>query len=135
MKSALILVGCCCLGPLAGCAVNGGGQSCYLTDNLSVSPSSATADHTLSSPGNQARFQAFISPSAPPGCAVPAWIAEATPTWTSSQPTAIQIDSSSNPSTNGTATCVTATDGSATLTATVSFNQQTLTQTATLTCK
>lgn len=76
-----------------------------------------------------------VAPTAPPGCAVPQWLLQATPTWTSTDSKDIQIDSSTNAQTNGLATCSGATNGAATLTATVTFDNTVLTQTASLTCK
>ncbi len=102
---------------------------------MKVSPTSATADHTQASPANQVKFQATVAPTASPGCAVPNWIMTAAPTWTNPDPRDISIDSSSDTSTNGVATCLGATNGAVTLTASFTLGTNApVTQTATLTC-
>jgi hypothetical protein len=137
MKAAIVLCGLSAPVLLAGCAVSGStGQSCTSGLLLQVAPASATADHTQAAPGDQVKFSSTLFPTASPtGCPVPQWVMLATPTWTSLDPKDIQIDSSSNTSTNGLATCVGPTNGAATLTASLTFAQTLVTQTASLTCK
>jgi hypothetical protein len=122
---------------LTGCAVNAStGQQCTNGLAMNISPTSATADHTQAAPANQVKFQSLVSPTASPGCAVPAWVMPAAPAWTNPDPKDISIDGSSDVSTNGFATCTGATSGPVTLTA--SYTQGTnapVTQTVTLTCK
>lgn len=132
MKGLLVVLAGCAL--LSGCAVSPTGNSCDLGYTMSVSPQSATADSTAPVPGNMVQFMATVGPTAPAGCAVPAWLMLARATWTSSDPKDVIIDSSTAP-TNGLATCVGSTNGAATLTATYTFGTTPLTQTASLTCK
>ncbi len=118
---------------LCGC----GGKpttNCEISVVIAVSPTSAVANHAASPPGNQVQFIATASPTAPPGCAVPTWIAKAYGTWANPDPIAIQI-SSANDATNGTAVCKAATNGAVTLTGT--FTQLVpapVTKTVQLTC-
>ncbi len=130
-RSVLILAGCSLF--LAGCGA--GSSGCTLTENLAVSPASATADHSSASPGNQIHFTAFVSPSAPPGCPIPEWVAQATPVWTNPEPLEISISSAQSVN-NGLATCLAATSGPVTLTATIPDPGTTpITKTTTLTCQ
>lgn len=136
MRVALLLGALSASAMLTGCAVSGStGTTCSTTLVMNITPTSATADHTLPAPGNQVRFQTVVAPTAPDGCALPAFLLAATPTWTNPDPKDISIDSSSNPGTNGLATCMGATSGPITLTATFGVGDTTLTQTTTLTCK
>ena len=136
MRAAIVLCGFCASVLLAGCAASAStGQSCTSGLLLKLSPMDATADHTQAAPANQVKFAASVYPTASPGCAVPAWVFLATPQWTSTDAKDIQIDSSTNAQTNGLATCVGATDGAATLSASFTFSNTQLTQTASLTCK
>ena len=108
---------------LTDCAVNAStGQQCTNGLAMSISPASATADHAQTAPANQVKFQATVSPTASPGCAVPNWVMTAAPTWTNPDPKNISINSSSDTSANGVATCLGTTNGM-------------VTQTVTLTCK
>src|SRR5579875_3511727 len=136
MRVALTLCALAVSPFLSGCAVNAGtGQGCTTGMVMNLNPMDATADHAQAPPGNQVKFQAVVAPTAPPACALPAWLISATPAWTSSDPKDISIDSSSDPATNGTAVCTGSTSGPATLTATFTLGGNTLTKTATLTCK
>ena len=123
MAAFLISVGC-----------GGSQQNCELTA-LSISPSSGTADHTLSSPGNQVQF--FAGPLLKGHqCAVPACVNCMGQTWTVSD--TVNVSISNNASDNGTATCLAATNGAVTVTATAPISTQstkTVSGTATLTCK
>jgi hypothetical protein len=113
----------------AGC----GQRNCRLTA-LSVGPSSATADHLAAAPGNQVQF--FATAIVPNGCASAACVNCSGQTWTVSDPDNVSI--SNNINNNGTATCVGATNGAATVTATApvrTATTQTVTGNATLTCK
>lgn len=121
VTALLISVGC------------GGQQNCELTALL-VSPSSATADHSVSSPGNQVQF--FAGPVMKGQCAVPACVNCLGQTWTASDNLDVSI--SNNASDNGTATCLAATTGAVTITATAPVStksNKTVSGTATLTCK
>ena len=104
------------LSALCGCSGNPS-VSCNLSTVISVAPTSATVDHAAAPPGNQVQFVGYARPTAPPGCAIPAWVAIAYATWSNPDPTDIEI-SSADDSTNGTAVCKTPTDGSVTLTGT-----------------
>lgn len=111
----------------------GGQQNCELTA-LSVSPSSATADHSVSSPGNQVQF--FAGPVMKGQCAVPACVNCLGQTWTVSD--TVNVSISNNANDNGTATCLGATNGAVTITATAPASNKstkTVSGTATLTCK
>ncbi len=134
MKALLVLAGCSVL--LTGCgAVT---DPCSYSTVLTVSPTTATADHMAAAPGNQQQFVSGTSEvakgSSTTGCAVPAVIAVAHPVWTNPDPQAITI-SSANDATNGTAVCTAATSGPVTLTATTGSGTTVLTSTVSLTCK
>jgi hypothetical protein len=137
MRIALVLGIFCGSVLLTGCAVSAStGQQCTNGLVMNISPTSATADHTQVAPANQVKFQSLVSPTASPGCAVPAWVMTAAPAWTNPDPKDISIDSSSDSSMNGLATCTGATSGPVTLTA--SYTQGTnasVTQAVTLACK
>ncbi|HXS11734.1 MAG TPA: hypothetical protein VN734_03465 [Acidobacteriaceae bacterium] len=137
MRTALAWSFICAGLLLTGCAVSAStGQQCANGLAMNVSPASATADHAQTSPANQVKFQATVSPTASPGCAVPNWIMTAAPTWTNPDPRDISIDSSSDTSMNGLATCLGATNGPITLTASFTLGTNApVTQTATLSCK
>ena len=108
-------------------------RNCALT-GLTVGPSNTTADHAVSAPGNQVQF--FAGPVTRGQCAVAACVNCWGQTWTVSDPVNVSI--SNNAGDNGTATCLGATNGSVTVTATapVSKNStQIVTASATLTCK
>lgn len=116
-----------------GCSGNPA-MSCQLRTVISVNPTSATLNHAAAPPSNQVQFIAAAQPTAPPGCAVPDWIAIVGGTWSNPDPTDIQI-SSANDSTNGTAVCKAPTNGAVTLTGT--FTQLVpapVTKTVQLTC-
>ena len=110
-----------------------GHQDCR-SIGLSVSPPSATADHTAAAPGNEAQF--FASAVVRNGCATAACVNCSGQTWTVSDPGNVSISNNAND--NGTATCLGTTNGAVTVTATVSAtrgSKHTLTQTAMLTCR
>jgi hypothetical protein len=88
-----------------------------------------------SPPGNQEKFQATVAPDPGPGCPVPEFLLLANnATWTVSDPNDVQISSAVG-STNGLATCVGATQGPATVTAVVTYDGFTISDSATITCK
>lgn len=108
-------------------------QKCDLTA-LSVSPSSVSADHAVSAPDNQVQF--FAGPIAKGQCAAGGCVNCWGQTWTVSDPVNVSISNNAND--NGTATCWGATNGAVTITATAPVagkSTQTVTGTATLTCK
>jgi len=108
-------------------------QNCDLTA-LSVTPSGATADHAVSSPGNQVQF--FASPVTKSQCAAAACVNCWGQTWTVSD--AVNVSISNESLDNGTATCLGKTNGEVTVTATApiaSKSTQTVTGTAKLTCE
>jgi hypothetical protein len=108
-------------------------QSCDLT-GLSISPSTATADHGVSAPGNHVQFVAGLV--AKGQCAFGACVNCWGQTWTVSDPVNVSI--SNDALDNGIATCLRATNGAVTITATAPVSgksTQTVTGTATLTCK
>ena len=115
----------------AGCG--NANQNCNLTA-LSVTPPRATADHTVAASGNQVQF--FAGPVTPKVCATAACVNCWGQTWTVSDPVNVSISNNAND--NGTATCLGATNGAVTVTATAQVagkSTQTVTGTATLTCK
>jgi len=100
---------------------------------LSVTPTIAAADHTLAAPGDKIQF--FAGPVGAKGCAAAACVNCWGQTWTVSDPVNVSI--SNDAGDNGTATCLGATNGAVTVTATApvaSKSTQTVTGTATLTC-
>jgi len=107
-------------------------QTCRLT-GLSVTPPTATADHLAAAPGNQVQF--FANAVLPKGCATAACVNCSGQTWTVSD--TVNVSISNNPGNNGTATCLGATNGAVTVTATapVGTTTQTVIGTATLICK
>jgi hypothetical protein len=113
-----------CLGMLVGFAVASGcggesaTQKCELTIVTTVAPASATANHSAAPPGNQVQFVETDAPTAPAGCAVPAWIVRDFPAWSNPDPIDITI-SSADDATNGAAVCKGATAGAVTLTSTM----------------
>ncbi|HEX4155315.1 MAG TPA: hypothetical protein VHY48_06855 [Acidobacteriaceae bacterium] len=129
---AILLLAVAAVG-LSGCAMSPTGN-CNVTLVMLVSPVAATADHAANPPGNQVKFTAEGSPTAPAGCPQPAYIVALRPAWANPDPADIQI-SSANDATNGVATCERATNGAVTLTATTAVGSTTLKNTATLTCK
>ncbi len=111
----------------------GSGNHCQLIA-LSVSPSSATADHSAVAPGNQVRF--FAQGQVPASCAVVQCVNCYGQKWSVSDPVNVSI--SNNASDNGTATCLAATNGAATVMAVAPAGQgttQTVSGTASLTCR
>ena len=108
-------------------------RDCNLTA-LSVAPRIASADHTAAASGNQVQF--FAGPVTPKVCATAACVNCWGQTWTVSDPVNVSISNNAND--NGTATCLGATSGAVTVTATVQDagkSTQTVTGAATLTCK
>jgi len=108
-------------------------QNCDLTALL-ISPTKATADHAVSAPGNHVQF--FAGPVVKGQCALVACVNCWGQTWTVSDPINVSISNDAND--NGTATCMGATNGAVTITATAPVagkSTQTITGTATLTCK
>jgi len=117
----------------AGCGTTN--HDCSLTA-FSISPSTATADHTAAAPGNSVPF--FAGPVLPKGCvvAIPACVNCWGQTWTVTD--SVNVSISNNPSDNGTATCLGATSGAVTVTASLSVagkSTRTVTGSASLTCK
>jgi hypothetical protein len=131
MRTPLFLLAGCSLF-LTGCGI--GSPNCTLTTLLTVGPSTATADHAATAPGNQQQFSAEIAPATQSGCPIPEWVAKALPTWTNPDPLEISI-SSAQDDTNGLATCLATTNGAVTLTATVGTGSTAQTKTVSLTCK
>jgi hypothetical protein len=109
-----------------------GQQNCRLTA-ISVGPPNATADHAAA-PGNQVQF--FAAAIAPNGCMSAACVNCSGQTWTVSDPVNVSI--SNNAIDNGTAVCKGATNGAATVTATVpagNGSTRNITGTAALICR
>ena len=118
---------------LISAACGGIRQNCNLTALL-VSPSSSIVDHAVSAPGNRVQF--FAGPVTKGQCAIVACVNCWGQTWTVSDPVNVSI--SNDATDNGTATCLGATNGAVTITATAPVSgksAQTVTGTATLTCQ
>lgn len=111
---------------------------CELGTQVTVSPTSATANHAAASPGNQAQFVgrgSYVVLTPGKSCGIPAIVWSPYGTWSNPDPTAIQI-SSANDSTNGTAVCSAATNGPVTLTGTFTQGLTTpVTKSVQLTCE
>lgn len=119
---------------VCGCAGNAS-IGCSDSIVLTVSPSSATADHSAAPPGNQVQFIGVVRYTAPPGCAAPALAVIAFATWSNPDSADIAI-SSANDSTNGTAVCKAPTNGAVTLTGAFSIGSPSpTTKSVQLTCK
>ncbi len=126
----LTLVSVCCL-PLAGCAL---APNCNPTSaTFSITPTTATADHTATPPENQVQFRPKLITTYPAGCALPSVPIIDDAIWTTSDTTNIQIDNTIG-ITNGLATCVGATTGAATITAKTASPTNPLAATTSLTC-
>jgi len=118
---------------LTGCAV--ASPACTITDTLTVSPLTATANHSATAPGNQVQFFSEIAPKpSAANCPVPQFVIAARPAWTNPDPIDITISSASD-ATNGLAVCDSATAGPVTLTANVGTQGIPATQTVQLTCQ
>jgi len=123
--------------PLAfavACSADGGGDPCSPIPGARVSPQSATVDHQAAPPGNSQQFFAFAVAS--PGCVAP-HSNLLNVTWSVSDMTNVNI-SNAKDGTFGTATCIGATSGPVTITATLpagANNGQSVKGTAALTCK
>lgn len=116
---------------IMGCGGRSSVETCGLTA-LNISPASATADHTLASPGNELRFIAFGV--VPPGC-VQTLSNLTNVTWSVSDTVNVSISNIQGP-TYGTATCNGATSGAVTVTGTApGISGTTAKGTALLTCK
>lgn len=107
----------------------GTGSNCPENIPLVITPANATADHTLSPPGNQIQFTAN-APTAGQGCKQEIAIISA-PQWRSSDSTDVQF----SPTVNGLATCVNATSSPSTISAQQVLGVQQANGTAQLTCK
>jgi hypothetical protein len=122
---------------LAGC---GSQSSMNCTPSFTLSAAPATdpvvePNHTDPPPGNQEQFIAALFPTAAgSGCAVPQVVEKVAANWTVSDPVHVTISSANN-ATNGVATCIGATSGPATVTASYTQNSVTKTATNSLICK
>lgn len=133
---AMMLVLACSLPGHAGLSQP---QDCRTSWVVTVTPASATLDHTASPARNTVQFIGTAVETAPKGCPVPALARREYASWANPEPTRIEI-SSARDGANGTASCLAATKGPVTLTGT--FNpigasaaaSQTSTKTVTLTC-
>jgi hypothetical protein len=130
----LIAISVCVLF-LAGCGVapNPGAQ-CDTSLQLRVTPAAATADHMAAPPGNQVVFGSVEGDGIVSGCPINNVLRLARPIWTNPAPLDITISSAQDP-TNGTAVCLTATNGPVTLTATDTTVKPALSAQVMLTCQ
>lgn len=122
------------LAALAGCGSSGGLGCTPALPSYTVTPSSATADHASSPPGNQRQFIATSAPGTGPGCATSQVVERLTPAWTVSDSLHVSI-SSAQDATNGLAICLGPTRGPATITAHVVAGTAVTLLTATLFCE
>ena len=125
------------LAPLAstGCGGSTGASShdCSVAQALDILPNSASADHTAAPPGNKASFNGFDAIA--PGCPLTPGPLRTDLKWSVSDPTDVTIGNTANVD-YGVATCVNATPGAVTVTATgPNTAGNTISGTATLTCK
>jgi hypothetical protein len=136
MKAVALLAFTVSAGWLTGCGTQN--NQCVTGSTLEVGTAAGTANHASASPGNQVQFSAYTTASivSGSGCAVPNIVARAYPAWSSSDAKNVTISSAAD-STNGLATCVGATSGAATLTATIpaTSTQKAQTATVSLTCQ
>jgi hypothetical protein len=122
---------------LAGC---GSQSSMNCTPSFTLSAAPATdpvvePNHTDPPPGNQEQFIAALFPTATgSGCAVPQVVEKVAANWTVSDPVHVTISSANN-ATNGVATCIGATSGPVTVTASYTQNSVTKTAANSLICK
>jgi hypothetical protein len=113
-------------------AIGCGSSRCKVTA-ISITPSTATIDHSSPAPGNQQAFNAFTNNN---GCAAPGVFLVVRYTdavWSSSDPTDAPISNMAG-ATYGVATCLNAINGPVTITATRTSSGQTLVGKATLMC-
>jgi hypothetical protein len=119
----------------AALTVSCGGSAapnCALATALNILPSVATGDHSAAPPANQTQFLGFdqLVPGCPP---TPSFRTDLK--WTVSDPVNVTIGNTPGPS-YGVATCVNATAGPVTVTASgPNIQGATITGTAALTCK
>jgi hypothetical protein len=129
---SLLLPSYCCV---TGCAAVKPGSSCVYGEAITVGPSTATANHSSSSPGNQVMFDTFASETgAGTGCVIPALAMKVYAHWTNPDPLDITI-SNAQDSTNGLATCNSTTSGPVTLTETATMGSTTQSGSVQLTCQ
>ena len=135
MSFVLRILECVCIGLGLIVAVGCGGTADCGPVGVSVSPSTATADHTAAPPGNQQQFFATNNFPLKQGCvAITAAILNNV-TWSTSDPGDVSI-SNTQGSTYGVATCINAVSSPVTITATQPRQGGgTFTGTASLTCK
>ena len=112
---------------LMGC----GTPSCTFVA-VKIAPQTASADHGAVPPANGLTFTA-VGATVPPGCAL-THTNPANVTWSVSDSVHATI-SNAHDRTNGTAACLGATTGAATVTATMPSGNRTLRGSATLTCQ
>jgi len=123
LTAALIVISA----TLMGCGASNMSQPCTAT--AAIVPATASADHTLSPPGNQVQFTEQDTLT-PPGCTPPPVQpgAVCAPNWTTSDATDTSVTNT------GLATCINATPSPATIKQTCSFDGAVPTP-AMLTCK
>lgn len=107
---------------------------------IAITPTTATADHTAATPGNQATFVAFAQYNYPNGCAIPAVLQVLTAQWSVSDTTDVAIaNTPSGQVPGGVATCLSAVTSPVTVkaaaTSPTGVPAGTFTSTAQLTCK
>ena len=124
-------------GVLCGCGTQN--NPCVEGMDFRVVPAAGTASHLSAAPGNQVKFTATSQPYviSGSGCALPQIVASVQATWTTSDAKNVSISSAAG-ATNGLATCLGATSGAVTITATNTLNMPKTTPTmatATLTCQ
>jgi hypothetical protein len=126
---------------LIGCGSGAPQQSCSITYPIIVTPASATLDHVATRSGNQVQFVGIGIATSPAGCPQPTDLKRLEyASWNNPDTVNIQISSALN-QTNGTASCLGATNGPVTLTGTFApitigaASPDTAIASVTLTCK
>jgi hypothetical protein len=118
---------------LASTGCGGTSMDCSVAQSLTVLPNPASADHAAASPGNKVPFSGFDAIA--PGCPLTPGPARTDLKWSVSDPTDVTIGNTANVD-YGVATCVNATPGTVTVTATgPNTAGHTISGTATLICK
>jgi hypothetical protein len=135
VSCVLRMLACVCIGLVLIVAVGCGGSADCGPVGVSVSPNTATADHTAASPHNQQQFFATNNFPIKQGCAAITAAILNKVTWSTSDPGDVSI-SNTQGSTYGVATCISAVSSPVTITATrPRLGGSTFTGTASLTCK
>jgi len=116
LQKCVLISFCLCLLTLEQGCGSGSAVLCFFTTVNVSATTSSTADHSAIAPGNQVHFNAFGS-GLTAGC-VASQSNLTNVTWSVSDPADVSISNAGDP-TYGTATCLHATPGAVTVTATL----------------